>query len=192
MIVMKAVVLGGTFNPVHIGHLHLAEEVLLDFDYERIIFIPSNIPAHKEIEDRVTPEDRIHMLELAISYHPAFSLDTCEIERGGISYSIETVRYLKSKYGIDAKPGFIIGDDLIVGFPTWKNADLLSKEARLIVAHRGYTERLAFPYPHTYMDNQILPISSSDVRRRIRERTAVRFLLPAEIWQYIEVKGLYR
>jgi nicotinate-nucleotide adenylyltransferase len=96
------------------------------------------------------------------------------------------------KHRIEGKPGFILGDDLIEGFTSWKNAGELAHIVDLIVAHRKYKKRRHFSFPHRYIDNLMLPISSSDIRSRIRNNEAVRFLMPDGVWSYIEDNGLYR
>lgn len=100
---MKVAILGGTFNPVHLGHLCLADDVRLTFGYESIVFVPANIPAHKNIEEDVSVDQRIDMLRTAVKAIPHFTVDTCEIDRGGISYTIDTVRLLSAKYSVENK-----------------------------------------------------------------------------------------
>ena len=162
-----------------------------DHFYDKVIFIPSNIPTHKPVEPGVSPFQRMEMLGLAISHHPEFIVDTCEIDRGGVSYSVDTVKYLKKKYAIIGKPGFLIGDDLIDGFISWKNAERLSTEVHLIVVHRRSLKRMSFEYPHSYMDNPVFPISSTDIRQRISANGGIRFLLPEAVWQFIRENKLY-
>jgi len=189
---MKIAILGGTFNPVHLGHLCLADDVRLTYGYESVVFVPANIPAHKDIEEDVSAEQRIDMLRMAIKEIPHFTVDTCEIDRGGISYTIDTVRLLSAKYSVDEKPGLIIGDDLLDGFSKWKDPGRLSGLTTLIVAHRYYTSKRPFPYPHQYIDNVTFPLSSSDIRNRIREEKSVRYLLPDAVWKYIKKNHLYQ
>ncbi|MCE1206532.1 MAG: nicotinate (nicotinamide) nucleotide adenylyltransferase [Spirochaetia bacterium] len=191
---MKTAVLGGSFNPVHIGHLILAEDVLSQCGYDRILFIPANIPPHKIIEDP-GPDIRLAMLRAAIECFPAFAVSDCELSREGVSYTIDTIRYLKTdlamKGQMDAKPGLVIGDDLLAGFFNWKEPQALAEEAEIIVAHRLYPFRLSLPYPHRYVENTLIPISSSEVRARIMSGRAWRSLLPPAVQAIIEQKGLY-
>ena len=189
---MKVAILGGTFNPVHLGHLCLADDVRLTFGYESIVFVPANIPAHKDIEEDVSADQRIEMLRTAVKAIPHFTVDTCEIDRGGISYTIDTVRLLSAKYSVENKLGLIIGDDLLDGFSKWKDPGRLSGLTTLIVAHRNYAAKRPFPYPHQYIDNVTFPLSSSDIRNRIREDKSVRYLLPDAVWKYIEKNRLYQ
>ena len=189
---MKIAILGGMFNPVHLGHLCLADDVRLTYGYESIVFVPANIPAHKDIEEDVSAEQRIDMLRTAVKAIPHFTVDTCEIDRGGISYTIDTVRLLSAKYSVEDKLGLIIGDDLLDGFSKWKDPGRLSRLTTLIVAHRYHAAQRPFPYPHQYIDNVTFPLSSSDIRNRIREDKSVRYLLPDAVWKYIEKNHLYQ
>ncbi len=189
---MKLAILGGTFNPVHWGHIHLADEVRVALGFDRIVFVPDNVPAHKSVESRITPAQRIEMLARALAPIPHFVLDTCEIDRGGVSYAVDTALHMAEKHDLDDRLGFVLGDDLLAGFAEWKEAHRLSRISHLIVAHRECRERRTFAYPHTYVDNLVLPVSSSDIRRRIREGRSYKFLVPDGVWQIIDQQGLYR
>jgi nicotinate-nucleotide adenylyltransferase len=189
---MKAAILGGTFNPPHWAHLFLAEEVRVSLGYDAVIFLPANLPAHKEVGGSVRAEDRWEMLKAALGDWPYFKADSSEIERGGITYTVETVPALVAKYGIQGKPGFILGDDLMEGFANWREAERLAGMVDLIVAHRQHAGRKPFAFEHRYIDNILLPVSSTDIRRRIRQEEAVRFLMPERVWRYITDHALYR
>jgi len=187
---MKIAVLGGTFNPVHIGHLFLASEVRYLLGYDKIIFVPSNIPAHKQLEGNVTAEQRVEMLVAAVADEDGFVVDTCEIKRGGVSYTIDTIHYLEEKYKPQARVGIIIGDDLVAGFHKWKKYKSLIEAAEIIVARRE-KERHTPGFPSVPVDNAVLPVSSSGIRARIAEGAPYRYLLPYEVYRYITEKGLY-
>ena len=187
---MSIVILGGTFNPVHIGHLLLAEEVRHQFNYEKIIFIPANMPVHKETREVIESKHRINMLSLALK-NTDYILEDCEILRGGPSYTIDTIGYLKENYKPEGKIGVVIGDDLLEKFSKWKEADRLSIVAELIVAHRMRDALLTFSYPHRYCGNTILPVSSKDIRQRIREGRPYKHLVPSAVADYIERERLY-
>jgi nicotinate-nucleotide adenylyltransferase len=188
---MRAVVLGGTFNPVHYGHLFIAEEVRTSLGYDTAIFVPANLPVHKDPSPILAPAHRLAMLRAALEGCAGFLVDAGEIERGGASYSIDTVTDLIPRYGIVGKPGFVIGDDLVAGFPTWKNVDELVRIVDLIVARRTLAGPVQLAYPHRTVTNTVLPISSSEIRRRIGVGRAVRFLLPDPVLAYIRDNKLY-
>jgi nicotinate-nucleotide adenylyltransferase len=188
---MKAVVLGGTFNPVHYAHLFVAEEVRAAFGYDAAIFVPANQPVHKDPVPVLDPAHRLAMLRLAVAGNGRFIVDTGEIDRGGPSYSIETVASLIPRHGIEGRPGFVIGDDLVAGFPTWKNVDELVGIVDLIIARRTRDDPPALKYPHRVVTNTVLPISSSEIRRRIREGRPARYLLPDAVLAYIGEHKLY-
>jgi nicotinate-nucleotide adenylyltransferase len=188
---MRAVVLGGTFNPVHYGHLHVAEDVRASLGYDAVIFVPASQPVHKDPSPVLDPRHRLAMLRLAVAGNERFIVDTGDVESGGPSYSIETVARLIPRHGIEGRPGFIIGDDLADGFPTWKNVDELVKIVDLIVARRTRDGPLALAYPHRVVTNTVIPISSSEIRRRLREGRPIRYLLPDAVRAYIGDNGLY-
>ena len=136
---MKLAILGGTFNPVHIGHLMLAEDVRKEFGYDKILFIPACVPPHKAYNACVSDSDRLEMLRLATKDNPYFDVDDCELKRKGISYTIDTIYDLESRYQeqIEGKIGLIIGDDLLSGFESWHLAETLALRVRLIVGRRN-------------------------------------------------------
>jgi nicotinate-nucleotide adenylyltransferase len=116
-------------------------------------------------------------------------IDDCELKRGGISYTVETLEYFAGKYG--AKPAFVLGDDLLEGFGRWRKPDMIAEKSELLVAHRAYREKRPFGYPHRYLDNPILDISSSDIRQRIKDRRPVSYLVDQTVEEYIIENGLY-
>lgn len=188
---MRAVILGGTFNPVHYGHLFIAEEVRSTYGYDAAIFVPANQPVHKDPSPILPAPHRLEMLRRAVQGCPEFLVVESEIKRGGPSYSIDTVDELMGKFGLNEKPGYLIGDDLVEGFPSWKDAGRLARMVDLFVARRTLAAPLSLEYPHRVVPNTILPISSSDIRRRISEGRTVRFLLPDPVLEYIKANKLY-
>jgi nicotinate-nucleotide adenylyltransferase len=188
---MKMAILGGSFNPVHIAHLFIADEILHVCGYDKIAFIPACLPAHKDHQDILSAEHRLKMVELSIRGNDNFMLDSCELERGGISYSIDTVRHLKSKYKITGKPGLIIGDDLVDGFKTWKDHEKLADLVTLIIVRRTAIIKKDFLFNHEYIENSLFPISSTEIRERICSAKAYRYLLPHEVAEYIEKHEIY-
>jgi nicotinate-nucleotide adenylyltransferase len=188
---VRAVILGGTFNPVHYGHLFIAEEVRSTFGYDSVIFVPANQPVHKDPTPILPAAYRLEMLRRAVHGCREFLVVESEIKRGGPSYSIDTVAELVEKFALREKPGFLIGDDLVEGFPTWKDAERLSLIVDLFVARRTMAAPLRLEYPHRVVSNTVLPISSSEIRRRIFEKRTVRFLLPERVLDYIKANKLY-
>ena len=187
---MKTALFGGSFNPIHIGHLIMAEEVLLSAGCDRILFLPANIPPHKALDDP-GPEFRASMVEASIGGDQRFAMSRCELERAGISYTIDSLRMLRSLGLVEEQPCIIIGDDLLEGFSSWKEAEQLSMEAELIVVRRTSPQRLPFEYRHRYLDNRILPISSTEIRSLIQGKGAWRYLVPEGARRLIEKNGLY-
>lgn len=188
---MKVAVLGGTFNPVHLGHLNIAREVRRQLGYGRIVFVPANIPAHKRIETDVGTEHRLNMLELAVNQCSEYFVEDCELRRGGTSYTIDTVRELRSRYNLEGKPGLIIGDDLVEDFNTWRDVEQLVELVDLIVAHRRSPQEIEVDYPCRYIDNSLYPVSSSEIRGRIKRGESVEDCLPEGVRHYIARYGLY-
>ena len=141
---MKIAILGGTFNPLHIGHCMLADSVLCDLKYDKILFVPTNIPPHKMMNENISAEDRFLMIaafcKSAENYGTErFCAEDCEIKRGGVSYTCDTLQYLMEKYGdkIDGKPALIMGQETAAQFYKWKNADEIAESADLIIARRN-------------------------------------------------------
>jgi nicotinate-nucleotide adenylyltransferase len=187
---MRTVIIGGTFNPVHVGHLMLAEEVRVQEGFDRVVFVPSNKPAHKVV-DGTTVDQRLAMLKLAIQGYDV-ALETCELARDGISYSIDTVRYVLSHYTLTGRPALVLGDDLFESFATWKDAKELSGLADLLVAHRKFSHNLASAWPHRYLENKLIDVSSTEIRERVRAGRAWKALVPPAAADYIEAHHLYR
>ncbi len=188
---MRVLICGGTYNPVHIGHLYMADEARIRLGYDRVLFVPSNIPAHKRSATIIEPVHRIAMLEIALQPFDDYAVDRCEIDRGGVSYTIDSVREIRRRMRLDGNPGLLIGDDLLEGFNRWMDVETLVNEVDLVVARRLRQPPSSFPYQHTRLDNLLLPISSSDIRERIREGRAFRHLVPAGVDAYISDQRLY-
>jgi len=188
---VRALILGGTFNPVHIGHLFIAEEVRTTLGYDEVLFIPAFLPVHKDTRPVLDAAHRLRMLALAVCGHPPFRVEDCEIRRGGPSYAIDTVEELAADGRFTGKPGLLIGDDLLPGFASWRDADRLARMVDLVVVHRSGVPEAATCFPHRVVENPVLGVSSSDIRRRIAEGRSIRFLVPDEVRLYIERNGLY-
>lgn len=188
---MRVLVLGGSYNPVHIGHLAMADELRAEFGYDLVVLVPSFRPPHKELAEEPGADRRLAMLALAVGEDPGIAIDDCEIRRGGVSYTIETLADLRSRYIMDGKPGLAIGDDLIPGFPSWRNPSEIAKTADLICAHRSSEAEMPLPFPHRYAHNSVIQVSSSMVRERIARGQPYRRLLAPGVYRYIVENGLY-
>lgn len=185
---MKIGILGGTFNPSHIGHLILAQEAVDKLGMDKIIFVPTNISPHKN-NNGVSAADRFNMVKMAIRDNGQFEVSDMEIKRGGTSYTIDTVRELKSRYVKD-ELYLIIGSDLANTFDKWKESGELKKIIRVVVACREN-------YPLKQKDDFILMditqigISSSQIRELIRERRPINYLVRDSVLKYIKKNKLY-
>jgi len=186
---MKIGILGGTFNPPHMGHLVLAQEVLDRLKFDKIFFIPTNIPPHKDNEG-IEAKHRLAMVKLAIAQNQSFELIDAEIKRGGVSYTVDTLRQLKEEFGSD-EFYLIVGSDLANDFSSWKEPLALKKLAKIVVASRD-------KYPLKKEDDFIIldiiqiNISSSQIRDLVKKGHCIRYLVPQTVASYIEELKLYR
>lgn len=195
---MRLAVLGGSYNPIHIGHLMLADAVALRYGYDTIAFVPAFLSPFKDGHSGCTAEDRLAMVKLAIADNPAFYCEPCEIRRQGVSYTIDTLKFLKKKFPqCEGKIGLIIGDDLLEGFSGWREAEHIPDYADIIVGNRiidrYLTEQAASAgkVPHLRVDNALLPVSSSGIRAAIQEKKSWRYLVPPAVYSYIKEHKLY-
>lgn len=183
--------LGGSFDPVHIGHLFIGETVRVRLRYDRIVFSPANRSPHKREVEYTEAQHRLRMLDLAIGERVDFLVSDWETRRGGMSYTIDTVTHLYETLEIDERLGFIMGDDLVDGFETWRDVDRLAELVDLIVVRRKGGSQV-LQWPHTAVDNAVLPISASDIRNRVNTGEAYRYLVPEPVYEYIEHHDLYK
>lgn len=188
---LRIAILGGTFNPPHNGHVSIANSVLQETEAEEILLIPANIPAHKGTDVATHWRHRWNMLEEVASDHPGFIADDCEIVRGGISYTIDTVNDIVQRRKPTGRPGLVIGDDLVDGFHTWKCVDDLLTLVDLIVARREIPARNQFAYPHVLLSNPFLTISSREIRNQVRTHQDISRYVPESVERYISLNGLY-
>jgi len=200
--------MGGTFDPVHHGHLITARAVAEQQGYRRVVLVPAATPPHKQAAPS-SSDDRLAMLRLAVEGDPLFEISTIELDRGGPSYTLDTLRRLRAVHGQAVPLHWIIGADMLEMLPTWHCAGELLETAQLVVAYRppwtaGQLEqvfvRLAEQLPpprvreirrHVAATPQI-EISSSDIRRRVADGRSIRNLVPPPVEQYILDHVLYR
>ena len=185
---MKIGILGGTFNPPQMGHLVLAQEFVENFGLDKIFFIPTNISPHKEIES-ANVQNRLEMIKLAVAGNDCFEVLDLEVNRKGVSYTIDTVKELKRNYP-DEELYLIIGSDLANDFSDWKDYEEIKKIVKVVVACRK-------SFPLKEKDDFILSdvtqieISSSKIRNFIREGHDVKYFVNTEVLNYIKKHELY-
>ena len=196
--IFKLGVMGGTFNPIHLGHLVAAETIRDEFKLDEVLFVPSGKPPHKDNDEIASPEHRWMMTLLATASNESFSASAIEIERGGESYTRDTLLQLREIYGKDTEMFFITGADAIVEISTWHKTEDLPKLAKFIAASRpGY--KLAWEKidprfrKSTYLvEVPALAISSTEIRRRVREGKTIKYLVPEAVEKYIYKNHLYQ
>lgn len=190
---MKIGVLGGTFNPIHIGHLVLAQECLFRFKLGKVIFVPAHIPPHKGVEGDVSAVDRLEMVRRAVKDEPLFEVSAYEIDKKGTSYSIETIEHFKDMYGKDVEIYFLAGSDWAETLSTWKEIDRILKLTTFVVAARpGWGIKSPYRDKITVIDIPGIGVSSSMVRERVGKGEPVDYIVPKEVVEYISDKRLYR
>lgn len=188
---MKIGILGGTFNPIHLGHLILAEEARERLELEKVIFVPTYLPPHKDTSSIIPASARFEMIELAIRGNAAFGVSDIEIRRQGRSYTIDTLKSLQKEYRTD-ELFFVIGSDLLTYLDEWKDVEQIVKMVTFIAATRpGYPLEKIPSFIQT-MPIRAVDISGFEIRSRIREGTSIRYLVPDAVHQYIVERGLYR
>ncbi len=197
--------MGGTFNPIHYGHLVTAEEALVQFELDKVIFMPSGQPPHKTDGEILPPEERYLMAVIATASNPDFEVSRLEIERKGLSYTIDTLREFRHMYGPETETFFITGADAVWEILTWKDADRLVETCVFIAATRPGYSLEKFRRLHVLPENErgpgrpvvhimeipALAISSTDIRRRVREGRPIRYLVPEGVGSYIQKQAFY-
>ncbi|TEU15837.1 MAG: nicotinate-nucleotide adenylyltransferase [Dehalococcoidia bacterium] len=196
---MNIGVLGGTFDPIHIGHLVVAEEARIKLGFNEVLFVPAGQPLLKP-DRNITPADhRVEMVRRAIADNPHFKICTLEIERPGPSYTVDTLTMLRKQLGSEASLFFIIGRDTLAELPLWKEPKKLVQLCRLVVAPRLGSKdlkHLETSIPGLLdkviqLDMPVIGISSSGIRQRIAQGLPIRYLVPAEVEKYITGQKIY-
>jgi nicotinate-nucleotide adenylyltransferase len=194
-------ILGGTFDPIHYGHLFLAEQSRETFGLSKVIFVPASLPPHKIGEVSLSIEERLKMVEMATETHPQFQVSKVELTRDGPSYSIDTIRALKSE-----NPGqdcfFILGFDSLLSLNTWKDYQQILEEAQIIAAMRpGFSQFASdrdWPdflkqYRHRIgiLKAPLIDISATWLRNELKSGRSIRYLVPDRVFEYINRMHLY-
>ncbi len=195
-------IFGGTFDPIHRGHLIAAGECLTRLDLDQIWFVPVGDPPHKRGRIVSPAADRVAMVELAIAGNPRFHLSRCEVDRPGASYSVDTVRQIRAEVGPAAELFFIIGQDSLLDLPRWRQPEQLLALCQIVAVNRpGYPRidlsRLgpviaAAKDRITFIEIPAFDVAASEVRRRVAAGDSIEGLVPEAVQRYIEAHGLYR
>lgn len=185
----KIGILGGTFDPPHVGHLMIANEVLTALQLDEVRFMPNHTPPHKQKTESISNDDRIEMLRLSIQDNEHFSLELTEIESPGTSYTYETIKWLKEKEP-DTDFHFIIGADMIEYLPKWHKIDELVKLVQFVGVQRPpyHTDT---QYPVKIVDAPQIYLSSSYIRNKVKDGLSIKYLVVPAVEKYIEENSLY-
>lgn len=199
---MRLGVMGGTFDPIHVGHLVAAEEVRWALGLEKVLFVPAGQPPHKEPRDVSPAADRVRMVELAIASNPSFELSLVDVERPGRSYTVDTLRILRERLGEAVELFFIVGMDSLGELPGWREPQRIISLSRLAVVNRP-------PYPSVELEalERKLPgisgrvemvrmpgiyVASSDLQERVARGLPIKYQVLEPVESYIRERGLYR
>ena len=195
-------IMGGTFDPIHLGHLLTAEAVRDAMGLHEILFIPASVPPHKRGREIAPPEHRLRMVILATASNPCFRTSDIELRRKGPSYTVDTIDALKAERGDGAEFYFITGADAINELDTWHDAGALLQKCHFVAATRQGTRlekealNLKFGTLGCERIHEVstpeLEISSTEIRRRVKRGASIRYMVPDAVTDYIEKEGLYR
>lgn len=185
----KVGILGGTFNPPHLGHLIIADQVKNQLGLEKILFLPSAEPPHAQGKKTIDAKHRVKMVEQTIAERPDFEIELSEIQRGGKSYTYDTIRRLTEE-NPEIDYYFIIGADMVENLPTWYKVEELINLIQFVAVNRP-SYSVETDYPLIFIDVPNIEISSSLVRQKLMDHCSVNYLIPDSVIQYIEKEGLY-
>ena len=191
---MKIGLLGGTFDPIHTGHLILAQECWHQLELDKVIFIPAFISPFKKEEETVSSADCLNMIRLSLEGDDRFEISTFELDREEISYSIDTIKHFREIYPEpDKELFFLTGADSAESLSMWKGIDQILELSTFVIATRpGWGEDSSYEARVKRIVIPSIDISSTDVRRRIQKKDPIDFLVQSEVVKYIRNKGLYR
>ncbi len=197
---MRVGVFGGTFDPIHIGHLVAAEETRVQLKLERVVFVPAGLPPHK-LANHISPvEHRLAMVQLAIASNPYFTVSRVDIDRFGPCYTVETMELLRDEWGPGVELYFIMGSDSLADILTWYKPERLIRLCRLAVVKRpGYDvdikelDRLlpGIASRVQFINSPLIDVASCDIRRRVRKGLSIKYQVPEAVERYIYEHGLY-
>jgi nicotinate-nucleotide adenylyltransferase len=196
---LRVGILGGAFNPPHVGHLICAQEALVQLELERVVFMPVGQAPHRSLEADPGPEARLELVSLAVEDDPRFEVSRTEVDREGPSYTADTLRELRSSQP-DDELFLILGGDQAAALPEWHSPDEVLSLATVAVVERTNWSRNAIGVKLSrlrgaerlrYLDMPLIQVSSSAIRRRIREGLPIRYLVPDRVARHVEANGLY-
>ncbi|MDP2936254.1 MAG: nicotinate-nucleotide adenylyltransferase [Dehalococcoidia bacterium] len=198
---MKIGLLGGTFDPIHIGHLIVAEEVRVQLGLDKVLFIPARQSPLKQDRLSSPVEDRLAMVEMAVASNPFFEVSRIELERDSPSYTIETVRFLLKRSGPGTSIYFLVGLDQAMALPNWKDPLPLMEICRLVFLSRPGWPPLDFESLDRHIPRArerilsievpAIGISSTEIRKRVSRGVSIKYLVPEAVEEYIMSHGLY-
>lgn len=196
---MNIGVLGGTFDPIHVGHLIVAEEARIKLWFQEVLFVPAGQPLLKPDRNITPANHRVEMVRRAIADNPHFKLCTLEVERPGPSYTVDTMMMLREELGNEASLFFLLGRDNLAELPSWKEPQELIQLCRLVVAPRLGSKDLkhletAIPGlldSVIQLDMPVIGISSSGIRQRLAEGLSIRYLVPSAVEKYLTEHKIY-
>lgn len=185
----KIGILGGNFNPVHFTHLMMADQVAQRLDLDKVWLMPEALPPHVDEKKTISAEHRVNMLKLAITDNPRLSLELGEVERGGKSYTYDTMKLLTQKYP-DTDFYFIIGSDMVEYLPKWYKIEALLDLVQFVAVQRS-TTAIESPYPVQWLDLPLSSVSSTSLRMMFKEGIEPAYLMPQTVIDYIQKNKLY-
>ena len=188
---MRIGAFGGSFDPIHIGHLVVAEAAADTLELDSLLFVPAKQQPFKVGLHAAQPEHRAAMLRLALEDNPRFLLDERELQRGGPSYTVDTLRELRAKHP-DDELSFLVGSDAVCDLPEWREAGELARLATFVAFARPGIECPDSHIVSRVIEVPAIGVSATDVRQAVSQRRSVRYLVPAEVAEYIAAHSLYR
>ncbi len=199
---MRVGILGGTFDPIHIGHLIIAEEARLKLGLQKVIFMPAGQPRLRPSDAYASAEDRFHMVELATADNPCFETCSLEVHRAGTTYTVDTLDELRNAFPEGASLFFIVGEDILEKFHLWKDPERILQLCTLAVVTRkgaassddeGWASRFGCADGSVVrLDSPVIEVSATDIRERIHRKEPLRYLVPGPVAHYIFEHNLYQ
>lgn len=198
----KIGILGGTFDPVHLGHLIIAEEVRSNVGLDKILFVPAGVPWMRENEGVSAGKHRLNMVDLAVKSNPHFQSSSIEIDRQGVTYTADTLETLREDLDHEVELSFIMGMDVLEKFHLWKSPETVVELCSLVIVNRPGNQavdvnEVVKKYPEAGAKLRIInvprmEISSSEIRERVRQEKSLKYLVSEEVIEYIDQNNLYK